>query len=450
MGLITLGCAKNEVDSEYMLADLVREGFEPVGDLELAEAVVINTCAFIEPAREEAIETILEAAELKKQKTCRVLAVVGCLAQRYRQELAESLPEVDLFIGVGEEQRSLPGQLRKSLGLAEPAPCELPVQPRLVETTRQGWAYLKISEGCNNRCSYCAIPLIRGELASRSVESILEEARFLEAQGARELVLIAQDVTAWGVDAGKNSGGISGLLEKLLAGTSVPWIRLLYTHPAHLDRGLLALIGAESRIVSYLDLPVQHASDSVLKDMGRGVTGAQLLEKIELARKLIVSPVLRTTVMVGYPGESERDFEQLLEFIATVRFDRLGAFSYSVEEGTAAASKSDSVSRQEKERRLGEVMELQREISAQLNAAWVGRTVPVLVERLVEDDESPGEQYLWAGRSAAHAPDVDGQVFFTDATAGATSISPIVPGQIIPVSITGSGDYDLFGEPVRE
>jgi ribosomal protein S12 methylthiotransferase len=448
--MITLGCAKNEVDSEYMLADLLREGFEPVGDLSTAEAVVVNTCAFIEPAREEAVETILEAARLKESGACRVLAVVGCMAQRYREELAESLPEVDLFIGVGQEQRSLPQQLRKCLGLAAAAPCELPAPPRLVETTSQGWAYLKISEGCNNRCSYCAIPLIRGSLASRSAESIVQEARFLEAQGAKELVLIAQDVTAWGLDAEQQAGGITGLLEKLLAATSVPWIRLLYTHPAHLDESLLALIGAESRIVSYLDLPVQHASDRVLKGMGRGVTGEQLLDRIELARRLIDSPVLRTTVMVGFPGESKGDFERLLEFIAAVRFDRLGAFVYSVEEGTAAATRRDSVSKREKQRRLEEVMELQREISAELNQARVGRTVPVLVERPVDEDDSPGEQYSWAGRSQAHAPDVDGQVFFAGPAAGATSSSPIAPGQIIPVTITASDDYDLFGEPARE
>ena len=444
--MITLGCAKNEVDSEYMLADLLREGLEPVDDLSTAEAVVINTCAFIEPAREEAVETILEAAGLKETGACRVLAVVGCMAQRYREELAESLPEVDLFIGVGEEQRSLPRKLRQSLGLAAAAPCDLPSSPRIVETTSQGWAYLKISEGCNNRCSYCAIPLIRGSLASRSAESIVQEAQFLEAQGAKELVLIAQDVTAWGLDSANKSGGITGLLEKLLAGTSVPWIRLLYTHPAHLDESLLTLIGTESRVVSYLDMPVQHASDRVLKGMGRGVTGQLLLEKIELARKLIDSPVLRTTVMVGFPGESKRDFEKLLEFIAAVRFDRLGAFAYSVEEGTAAAARRDSVSQREKQRRLEEVMELQREISAELNEAWVGRTVPVLVERPVDEDESPGEQYAWAGRSRAHAPDVDGQVFIADS---ASTVDSISPGRIIQVKITASDDYDLFGELAR-
>ncbi len=455
VGLITLGCAKNEVDSEYMLADLRREGFMPVSELASAEAVVVNTCCFVEPAREEAVETILEAAELKKSGACRVLAVVGCMAQRYREELAASLPEVDLFIGVGGQQRSLPEQLRRCLGLSAPVPRDIPPLPRVVETTRQGWAYLKISEGCDNRCSYCAIPLIRGGLVSRPAESILTEARFLEEQGAQELVLIAQDVTAWGADTGtgKKSGGIVSLLESLLAGTAVPWIRLLYTHPAHLDESLLTLIGGESRIVPYLDMPVQHASDRVLKAMGRGMSCAGLLVKIELARTLIDSPVLRTTVMVGFPGESERDFEQLLEFIAAVRFDRLGAFSYSVEEGTAAAGRNDSVPRREKERRLEEVMELQCRISAELNAARVGQTVPVLVERRADRDESFGGRYVWAGRGRAHAPDVDGQVFFADPAAGATSISPISPispGRIIPVSITDSGDYDLFGELALE
>ncbi|MBW7995956.1 MAG: 30S ribosomal protein S12 methylthiotransferase RimO [Candidatus Glassbacteria bacterium] len=444
VGLITLGCAKNEVDSEYMLADLRNGGFEPVEDLAVAEAVVVNTCAFIEPAREEAVETILEAARLKQTAACRVLAVVGCMAQRYRAELAESLPEVDIFIGVGADQRSLPDQLRGRLGIAAPASCDLPAVPRVVETAGQGWAYLKVSEGCSNRCSYCAIPLIRGSLASRTAGDIVEEARYLESLGVKELVLIAQDVTAWGADRQGSPAGLTGLLEDLLQETSVPWIRLLYTHPARLDEQVLRLIGAEDRIVPYLDMPVQHASDRMLERMGRGVNREEMIELVGMARRLVDNPVLRTTVMVGFPGEGRRDFEQLLEFIAQVRFDRLGAFVYSQEEGTRAADWPDSVPRAEKERRLEAVMELQRDISAELNQARVGRTVPVLVERQAAADEAPGGQYRWAGRSRAHAPEVDGQVFFTDSVDGENSISP---GRIIPVSITESGDYDLFGAP---
>ncbi|MFH1068783.1 MAG: 30S ribosomal protein S12 methylthiotransferase RimO [Candidatus Glassbacteria bacterium] len=445
VGLVTLGCAKNAVDSEYMLADLVRMGFEPVEDLGRAEAVVVNTCAFIEPAREESVETVLEAARLKETGRCRVLAVVGCLAQRYRDRLGKLLPEVDIFVGVGAEQRGLGELLAERLGVRPPAGCGPETAARQVETANEGWAYLKISEGCDNRCSYCAIPLIRGGLASRPAKAIIDEACYLESLGVREINLIAQDVTAWGADRKDSRFGLAGLLERLLARTSVPWIRLLYAHPAHLDGSLLELMAAEPRIVPYLDLPVQHASDKVLERMGRGVTRRRVLEVIEKARKLLPQVVLRTTVMVGFPGEGKREFDQLLDFIEQVRFDRLGGFLYSKEEDTRAAAWRDSVPKAEKERRLAVVLELQRQISAEKNAERVGTTLPVLVERPARDDESPGEEYHWIGRSPAHAPEVDGWVYLTGSAAGGKI--KIAPGTIVPVLVTGSDDYDLFAAP---
>ena len=444
VGLITLGCAKNAVDSEYMLADLERLGFTPVEDLALAEAVVVNTCAFIGPARGESVETVLEAARLKESGRCRVLAVVGCLTQRYRERLGKLLPEVDLLVGVGTEQRSLGQRLAEALGM-EPASGCLPELPaRRVETAGKGWAYLKIAEGCDNRCSYCAIPLIRGTLASRPADEIVAEALYLQGLGVREINLIGQDITAWGADRPSGARGLAGLVERLLAETSLPWIRLLYAHPAHLERRLLELMAAESRLLPYLDIPVQHASDRVLERMGRRGSRRMILEKIELARSLVPGVALRTTVLVGFPGERKTDFEQLLEFIEQVRFDRLGGFVYSKEEDTAAAGWRDSVPGAEKERRLAAVLELQREISAELNAGRVGARLPVLVEREVEAGEPGGDGWRWAGRSPAHAPEVDGCVYLNSGDRGAKT--QVAPGRIVPAVITAADDYDLFAE----
>jgi ribosomal protein S12 methylthiotransferase len=440
VGLISLGCAKNQVDSEYMLAGLERAGFGITDDLSLAQAVVVNTCGFIRAAKEESIETILEAAKLKESGQLKVLAVVGCLAERYGSELVRELPEVDVFLGVGPAQRSLGERISLALGLTpSAAPCAGPVQPRLVETVSRGWAYLKIAEGCNNRCAYCAIPLIRGSLASRPVEDLTAEARFLEGLGALELNLIAQDVTAYGMDRGSGSPGLTGLLGCLLEETSLPWIRLLYAHPAHLDRGLLEFMAAHPRILPYLDLPIQHASDRVLERMGRGVTRSRIRQVIDEAREVLGRPVLRTTVLVGFPGETKRDFAELLEFIEEVRFDRLGGFIYSAEEGTRAFAERDRVPRAEKERRLEAVIELQRTISAECQAERVGQTVPVLVEQALGRDERPSPEYRWVGRSPAHAPEVDGWVYLSGKS--------LSPGRIVRARITDSGDYDLFGEP---
>jgi len=441
VGLITLGCAKNEVDSEYMLAELESAGFSLTEDLSRAQAIVVNTCGFIQPAKEESIETILEAARFKQSGRCRVLAVVGCLARRYSKELKRGMPEVDIFLGLGREQRRLGEELKTALGL-ELTPCRKSTYPRVVESAAQGWAYLKISEGCNNRCSYCAIPLIRGELRSRAEAEIIREACYLESLGVKELNLIAQDVTAYGHDRGRK-GALNRLLESILTETGIPWIRLLYTHPAHLERSLLELIAQNTRLLPYLDMPVQHASDRVLTAMGRRMTRSEILKKIELARSILNGPVLRTTVLVGFPGESKADFAGLVDFIRQVRFDRLGGFIYSREEGTPAAALRDSVPRAEKERRLEAVLEIQRGISAAANASRVGEELEVLVERPVDPDEAPSPEYLWAGRSRAHAPEVDGAVYL--APGRLIEKQKVKPGTMARVRITDSGDYDLFG-----
>lgn len=440
VGLISLGCAKNQVDSECMNAELERAGFELTDDLTLAEAVVVNTCGFIRPAKEESIETILQAARLKQDGNLKVLAVVGCLAQRYLKELKRELPEVDIFLGVGAEQKDLPSRLRRALGLdqKETAGCGPVIQARRVETITRGWAYLKISEGCDNRCAYCAIPLIRGGLDSRPLRGLVEEARWLEGLGARELNLIAQDVTAWGTECGER---LVALLERLLDETAIPWIRLLYMHPAHIDENLLEFMAAHPRVLPYIDMPVQHASDHVLAAMGRGVTRARLLELVARARELLDSPVLRTTVLVGFPGERKRDFEELLDFVAEARFDRLGGFIYSAEEDTRASSLRETVSRVEKERRLEAVLGLQRSISAEIQQERVGQSLEVLVEAPVPPPERPSPEYRWAGRSRAHAPEVDGWVYLSGGRPN--------PGRIMRAKVIESGDYDLFARAER-
>ncbi|MEA2063650.1 MAG: 30S ribosomal protein S12 methylthiotransferase RimO [Gemmatimonadota bacterium] len=446
VGFITLGCAKNQVDSEYMLADLQASGFSLTERLDEAEVIVINTCGFILAAREESIEVILDAARYKEQGSCRVLAVVGCLAQRYETELKKELPEVDLFLGVGgSRQRMLSARLRDCLGIAKQSQAVgcpghgVTGYSRLVDTAWQGWAYLKISEGCDNRCSYCAIPLIRGPLVSRPPGELAQEAGYLESLGVMELNLIAQDLTAYGTDRpGGDYGTLAGLLELLLTETSIPWIRLLYAHPAHLDEEVLELMAGRERVLPYLDLPVQHASNRVLGRMGRGTTKDDLSRLIGRARQVVDSLVLRTTVLVGYPGETEADFEELLEFVETARFDRLGAFAFSREEGTAAAEEPGSVTEEEAGRRVETLLELQRQISAGLNEGRIGTVMPVLVERPVDPEEAMSGQYSWVGRSAGHAPEVDGWVYLSGP-------GLCEPGSIVRVRIEDAGDYDLFG-----
>jgi len=436
LGLISLGCAKNQVDSECMSADLERAGFELTEDLSEAEAVVVNTCGFIQPAKEESIETILQAARLKESGSLRVLAVVGCLAQRYSKELRAELPEVDIFLGVGESQAGLPAALRRALGLAGSMRCEATDFPlRRVETVTHGWAYLKISEGCDNGCAYCAIPLIRGPRVSRPLRELTEEARWLEGLGVRELNLIAQDVTGWGAERGEH---LTDLLAGLLAETSIPWLRLLYAHPAHVDSRLLEFMAANPRVLPYLDLPIQHVSDRVLAAMGRPLTGAALRGLLAQVRGTLTRPVLRTTVLVGFPGERRRDFEELLEFVAEARFDRLGGFIYSAEEGTRAAALRETVSRTEKERRLEALLDLQRSISAEIQQERLGQQMEVLVEQPAPPAERPAPEYKWLGRSRAHAPEVDGWVYLSRGRPH--------PGQIVRATVVEAGDYDLFAE----
>lgn len=437
VGMIGLGCAKNLVDGEIMLGHLVREGAELVRSLDEADVVIVNTCGFITSAKEESVEAILEAARLKETGSLRRLVVAGCMSQRYGEELAREIPEIDAFVGLDELEevvRAVRGELDGHVPVQRGA---LRVydhgQPRLVSTGF--YAFLKVAEGCNNPCAFCHIPRMRGAFRSRPLQDLVEEAVGLERAGVRELVLIAQDTTRYGEDLGLDHG-LRRLLEALLEATDVPWIRFLYAYPATLDEGLFSLMAREPRIVPYLDIPLQHASRTVLKAMRRGGDAGTYEAMIQRARETVSRLVLRTTMIVGFPGEGEAEFEELLDFVRRVRFDHLGVFTYSWQEENPGAELGDPVPEEEKERRRARVLELQQEISHGINQGLVGRRLPALVEGELE--EMP---LLLRGRLQRHAPEIDGRLLINDGTAAA--------GSLVEVEITEAHPYDLVGRIVR-
>ncbi len=437
VGMIGLGCAKNLVDGEIMLGHLVREGAELVRSLDEADVVIVNTCGFITSAKEESVEAILEAARLKETGSLRRLVVAGCMSQRYGEELAREIPEIDAFVGLDELEevvRAVRGELDGHVPVQRGA---LRVydhgQPRLVSTGFH--AFLKVAEGCNNPCAFCHIPRMRGAFRSRPLQDLVEEAVGLERAGVRELVLIAQDTTRYGEDLGLDHG-LRRLLEALLEATDVPWIRFLYAYPATLDEGLFSLMAREPRIVPYLDIPLQHASRTVLKAMRRGGDAGTYEAMIQRARETVSRLVLRTTMIVGFPGEGEAEFEELLDFVRRVRFDHLGVFTYSWQEENPGAELGDPVPEEEKERRRARVLELQQEISHGINQGLVGRRLPALVEGELE--EMP---LLLRGRLQRHAPEIDGRLLINDGTAAA--------GSLVEVEITEAHPYDLVGRIVR-
>jgi len=427
IAVITLGCAKNRIDSELMLGTLASNGYSITDDPSTADLIIVNTCGFIEPAKEESIETILEAAKFKKVGRCKGLIVSGCLSERYAEDLRKELREADIVIGLREEAEIarycdllLGREIRSAYSRGE---------RRL--TTPDHWAYLRIADGCNNRCSYCAIPLIRGPYRSRDIRLIVDEAWKLAEYGVKELNLVAQDTLLYGVDIyGKSR--ITDLLEQLLEVEGIRWIRLMYAHPAHLTDDVIELIRDNDKICRYIDLPIQHISDRILGRMNRRVTSEQIRELIGKLRDRIPDIAIRTSLIVGFPGETERDFRMLLDFMREVKFDRLGAFIYSREEGTPATDFRPQIGRRIKEERLHEVMELQREISSEINSRFVGKVVEVMVE-----GEGGERGVAWIGRSEREAPEVDGEILITGCDAA--------PGDFVEVLITDSGDYDLYG-----
>ena len=437
VGFISLGCSKNLVDTEVMLHKLHSAGFEITPDESEAEIIIINTCGFIESAKQESIENILDAASLKNDGKCKHIIATGCLVERYRDEVMNELPELDGIIGVGsltdiadacaavmrgEKYSSFRDKEESELG-----------GDRII-TTGPHTAYLKIAEGCDNRCTYCAIPLIRGRLRSRPIEDIVKEAKDLEAMGVRELNLIAQDTTRYGLDLyGKYA--LAELVRELTKNTDIPWIRLLYCYPDKITDELVAELRDNPRLMKYMDIPIQHISDSVLKRMNRHGDRAEIESAIKRLRESVPGIVLRTTAMVGFPGETEENFVELCEFIKDVKFERFGAFTYSPEEGTAAAEFDGEVDEQTKQDRYDILMQTQFTVNEELIRKNIGKTLTVLVDGY--DDVAE----VYYARSFADAPDVDGRVYFK-------SGSPIAPGDFVDVLITEALDYDLVGEVV--
>ena len=437
VGMVSLGCPKNQMDAELMLARLRDAGYEITAESGLADVVVVNTCGFIEDAKKEAIDNILEFAQLKKEGQIRGIVVTGCLAQRYQDELARELPECDGVLGLGANAdivEAVDTVLSGGKAVSFPDRCRWVLDgPRLL-TTPSFFAYMRIADGCNNRCAYCAIPLIRGDLRSREMDSLVREAEGLAAQGVRELVLVAQDTTMYGQDlAGRSL--LPELLERLCAVDGLRWIRLLYCYPEHITDELLSVMRRQPKVLRYLDVPLQHCSGRVLRAMNRPGDRESLTALFGRIREALPGVVLRTTILVGFPGETEADFEELCAFIKELRFERLGCFAFSSEEGTPAASMPGQIPETVKSRRRDIVMQTQERIADAYNQAQLGKTLDVLVESFDRYAE------CWFGRSAADAPDIDGKVFFTTKTR-------VAPGDLIRVRITDCLDWDLLGERV--
>jgi len=439
VSMISLGCPRTLVDSELYLGRLARAGFQIVDSVESSDIALINTCSFIQEAIQESIETILQAVELKKQGKVKAVIVAGCLVQRFKQGLIKELPEVDGFVGVdgfGDietvVQRALSGERIQRLRQ----------RPRTLPRDGEAWrepltpphyAYLKISEGCLKGCSFCVIPKIKGPLQSRPIEALVAEAtRLAEERGARELIVVGQDTSDYGVDL-YGQPRIAQLLRRLAQVPGLRWIRLLYCHPRGVSRELIEAIRDEPKICRYLDMAIEHADDEVLRRMNRGITQAQLRETVQRLRGEVSDMALRTSVIVGFPGETEAAFDHLLAFLEEVRFERLGAFQYSHEEGSAAFRLPDPVPDAIRQQRFDRVMQWQQRIARELNQRAVGRTFEVLI-----DERDPGDPLVALGRTSADCPEVDGTVFVHSA-------QPLAPGSIVPVRITDSFEYDLVG-----
>ena len=435
VGMISLGCAKNQVDGELLMAKLKAAGFELVDDVAMADVAIVNTCGFIESAQKESIDEILELGMLKKEGRIKKLVATGCLVERFQGEMRKELPELDGVLGIGANEdpvKYLRDMLESGPIEAFPEKEKLPLSGDRELTTPSWSAYLKIAEGCDNRCSYCAIPYIRGGYRSRTMEDIEQEARALARNGARELVLIAQDTTRYGIDLyGEYS--LAKLLKRLSGIEGIKWLRVLYCYPDAITDELLEVMAGEEKILPYIDLPLQHCSGKVLRAMNRRGDRESLEALIEKIRSKVPGVILRTTLITGFPGETEEDFTQLSEFVKTVKFDRLGCFTYSREEGTPAASLPDQLDQEEKERRAGIIAEQQMDITGEKGEALIGKTVEVLVEGFDRYAE------CWFGRSYMDAPDVDGKIFFT-----APEKRPTL-GSFVQVKIEDCMEGDLTG-----
>jgi len=437
VGMISLGCAKNLVDGEVMLGHLEAGGILITADANSADVVVVNTCGFVNDAKVESIDSILEVVEAKNEGRVRRLVVSGCMAQAYAEELKREIPEIDAFIGLDELERvvaAVRGELEShvpdqhgAVRLYDHA------NPRLLSTS--GYAYLKVAEGCGNPCSFCHIPAMRGGFRSRALGDLVAEAKRIEVAGVRELVLIAQDTTRYGEDLGVNNG-LCSLVSALLEETDLPWIRFLYAYPATLDEGLFELMSANDRFVSYLDIPLQHASRKVLRAMKRGGDARSYADLIKRARATVPDLALRTTFIVGFPGEGVEEFDELVEFVEATRFDHLGVFSYSWQEENPGSDLGDPVPEEIKVDRRARVLEAQQAVSLALNQDLVGQTLPAMVVGPLAEME-----LLTEGRLKRQAPEIDGRLLINDGVAQ--------PGSIIEAEITEAHPYDVVGRVVR-
>nr|WP_278461822.1 30S ribosomal protein S12 methylthiotransferase RimO [Mediterraneibacter faecis] len=433
---ISLGCDKNLVDTEVMLGMLASRGYEMTNDEQEANIIVINTCCFIHDAKEESIQNILEMAEYKKNGSAKALIVTGCMAERYRQEILDEIPEVDEVLGTTAYDRILDAVDAALAGQHEVMTADLDALPlpetkRLV-TTGGHFAYLKIAEGCDKHCTYCIIPKIRGNFRSVPMERLLKEAQDLAEQGVKELILVAQETTLYGKDLyGEKS--LPKLLRELCKISGIRWIRILYCYPEEITDELIQVMKEESKICHYLDLPIQHANDTILKRMGRRTSKQELIDIVQKLRKEIPDICLRTTLITGFPGETQEQHEEVMEFIDTLEFDRLGAFTYSPEEDTPAATFEDQIDEEVKEDRQADIMELQQEIAFDKAEDMIGREVLVMIEGKVADENA------YVGRTYRDAPNVDGLIFIN------TDVE-LISGDFAKVKVTGALDYDLIGE----
>lgn len=433
---VSLGCDKNLVDTEVMLGLLAGKGYQMVDDEASADVIVVNTCCFIHDAKEESIQTILEMAEYKKEGSLKALIVTGCLAQRYKQEILDEIEEVDAVLGttsydkiVEAIEEALKGQRTLELHDIDALPV---VETKRLVTTGGHFAYLKIAEGCDKHCTYCIIPKIRGNFRSVPMERLVKEAQELADQGVKELILVAQETTLYGKDLyGEKS--LHLLLKELCKISGIRWIRILYCYPEEITDELIAVMKEEPKICHYLDLPIQHASDAVLKRMGRRTSKAQLVEIIEKLRREIPDIALRTTLITGFPGETEEQHEELMDFVDEMEFDRLGVFTYSPEEDTAAAMMPEQIEEDVKEERQAELMELQQEIAFELAENMIGSVVLVMIEGKVADEN------VYVGRTYKDAPNVDGLIFVE-------ASEELMSGDFAYVKVTGALEYDLIGE----
>ena len=439
VGLVTLGCTKNQVDSEMILGAFKLQGFNIVNQVEDADIIVVNTCGFIQSAKEEAIDTILEMADYKEYGKCKVLIVTGCLAKRYKAEIIESMPEVDLVIGVDEydniseilskffSQNKLLNQYKFNQ--------KLDFNNRIISSTYP-LAYIRISDGCDNRCSYCAIPLIRGKFKSRKMEDILQEVEGLAKQGIKEFCIISQDTSKYGLDIyGKLK--LAELLNKMAKIDGVKWIRILYMYLFETTDELIEEIAKNDKVCNYFDIPIQHLNDKMLKDMNRHDTKQIIFDRIKKIRELVPDAILRTTCIVGFPGETEEEFEELIDGIKVLKFDRLGAFTYSREEGTKSYDFEDQIDEDIKEKRLKKLFDVQKDISLKKNKQRLGKTYEVIVEDISEDEE------YFVCRSMLEAPDVDGRIYIK---IDDESVSKVIVGDYSTVKIINYNEYDLFAK----